>query len=314
MIEISSSDRIKEERKRLGLTQSEAGNLCGVTRETWGKYERGVFDISGSVLRAFSNAGADVDYITTGVRRTVFEQTSNPVYSSSSNNTGSVLTDWRGKMRLSQEAMAKEMGISRNTYWSYERGNTKPTVEFLDQFSKVTGAPLNVLLSCLLSDMSSEDAQKIGNALKTAPKTETNTEDAYVTVPRYDVRASAGHGQIVHSELIVDHLSFKNRWIAEKGLNPDRLALIEIRGDSMEPSLHNGDMILLDLRAQRLTTNGIYVIQHNGHLLVKRIQVKMNGSVLIKSDNPAYEVEVLSPSQAESVIVVGRVVWYFREI
>ncbi len=67
-------ERIREERKRLGLSQAEAAQLCGVVRETWGKYERDVFELGGAVLRAFVAAGADADYIVTGIRSSEFEK------------------------------------------------------------------------------------------------------------------------------------------------------------------------------------------------------------------------------------------------
>ncbi len=67
------SDRIREERKRLGLSQAQAAHLCGVVRETWGKYERGVFELGGAALRAFVDAGADADYVVTGLRSQAFE-------------------------------------------------------------------------------------------------------------------------------------------------------------------------------------------------------------------------------------------------
>lgn len=66
-------ERIRIERKRLGLSQAEAGRLCGVARETWGKYERGVFEMGGAAFRAFIAAGADADFITTGHRTATFE-------------------------------------------------------------------------------------------------------------------------------------------------------------------------------------------------------------------------------------------------
>jgi len=136
--------------------------------------------------------------------------------------------------------------------------------------------------------------------------------DHFIMVPRYDVRASAGGGALIHSELIVDHLAFRQEWVLKMGLMRQKLALIEVHGDSMEPALCNGDLVLIDLRACELSADGIYVIQHRGHLLVKRIQSKLDGRVIIKSDNPAYEPEILGPDEAEGLIVVGRVVWFGR--
>jgi transcriptional regulator with XRE-family HTH domain len=61
-----SGARVAEERKRLSLSQAEAGSACGVSREMWGKYERGVATMGAEVLAAFVGCGADALYILTG--------------------------------------------------------------------------------------------------------------------------------------------------------------------------------------------------------------------------------------------------------
>lgn len=136
--------------------------------------------------------------------------------------------------------------------------------------------------------------------------------DQFIMVPRYDVQASAGGGALIHSDLIVDYLAFRQEWISKMGLARQKLALIKVHGDSMEPALCNDDLVLIDLRSSELSADGIYVIQHRGHLLVKRIQSKLDGTIVIKSDNPAYEPEVLKADDAERLAVVGRVVWFGR--
>lgn len=60
--------RISEERKTLGLSQAEAGEKCGVSREMWGKYERDKAVMGTEVLSKFAEAGADVVYILTGYK------------------------------------------------------------------------------------------------------------------------------------------------------------------------------------------------------------------------------------------------------
>ncbi|MCE1610729.1 helix-turn-helix domain-containing protein [Enterobacter kobei] len=59
-------DRLKSERKRLSLNQADAAALCGVSRETWGKYERGSMVPGGDVLLSFAINGANIQYILTG--------------------------------------------------------------------------------------------------------------------------------------------------------------------------------------------------------------------------------------------------------
>ncbi|MEG1971298.1 MAG: helix-turn-helix transcriptional regulator [Burkholderiaceae bacterium] len=60
--------RVAEERKRLGLSQEQAGNVGGVSREMWGRYERGGGVMGTEVLARFATAGADALYILTGQR------------------------------------------------------------------------------------------------------------------------------------------------------------------------------------------------------------------------------------------------------
>ena len=62
------SPRVIEERKRLGWSQEAAGRACGVSREMWGKYERGKAEMGTEVLALFAASGADVLYILTGQR------------------------------------------------------------------------------------------------------------------------------------------------------------------------------------------------------------------------------------------------------
>ncbi|MCW8199279.1 XRE family transcriptional regulator [Verminephrobacter aporrectodeae subsp. tuberculatae] len=58
--------RLREVRKGLGKNQDEMAASCGVSREMWGKYERGIAMPGGEVLAKISLGGADVTYILTG--------------------------------------------------------------------------------------------------------------------------------------------------------------------------------------------------------------------------------------------------------
>ncbi len=60
--------RLLKERKRLGLSQAQAGLLCGVSREMWGKYERGKATMGTEVLSRFNDAGGDALFVLTGQR------------------------------------------------------------------------------------------------------------------------------------------------------------------------------------------------------------------------------------------------------
>lgn len=128
---------------------------------------------------------------------------------------------------------------------------------------------------------------------------------AWVEVPRLALGASAGPGTAAEGEEPIGAFRFSARWLREMGLQPSRLSAIRVTGDSMEPTLMDGDEILVDERVGRLT-NGIHVVRFEGALLVKRIDAGQPNRIRLMSDNEFYEPVVVHP---EEISVVGKVVW-----
>lgn len=137
----------------------------------------------------------------------------------------------------------------------------------------------------------------------------------YVRVPRYEVAASAGGGAFVESEQVVDYLSFRSEWVKNAlGVSVKDLALINVIGDSMEPTLSDGDVVLLDMTFRGVQDSSIYVLQLNGTLLVKRIQHRLDGSLEVISDNQRYKPETVIGDDANQLKIIGRVVWAGRKM
>ncbi|WP_039393193.1 LexA family transcriptional regulator [Novosphingobium sp. MBES04] len=127
----------------------------------------------------------------------------------------------------------------------------------------------------------------------------------WVEIPRLVLGASAGPGALDSQDAAFDSVRFSMRWLRAMGLQPGNLAMIAVLGDSMEPTLRDGDEILVD-QGQRGLRDGIHVVRVDGTLLVKRVETGRPGVVALRSDNPAYGVIECRP---EDVAVVGRVVW-----
>lgn len=139
----------------------------------------------------------------------------------------------------------------------------------------------------------------------------------YVALPLYnDVRAAAGHGAVVGHEHADDALMFKEDWIRfELGARPQDLCLIRVSGDSMEPTLRAGDVILIDVRSCRPDREGIYIMRLDGMLLVKRLQALPGGKLKVSSDNAAFDSWTVSKTDVGSdLVIVGRVVWSGRRL
>jgi phage repressor protein C with HTH and peptisase S24 domain len=196
--------------------------------------------------------------------------------------------------------LAELSGIPLSTFNDYlERGDL-PISRAL-QIAKAAGVSIDWLCPVTPGAIAEESANYEASGPVPA---------GYTLLPRYDVRAAAGAGAAVLSERIVDHLAFKTSWIVdEMGLNPRSLFLIMVVGDSMIPTLKNGDLALVDRGDPRFRDNAIYAIEVGGDLIVKRVQRRVDGRVVILSDNPVYKPDELSPEAAEGVNVIGRLVW-----
>ena len=127
----------------------------------------------------------------------------------------------------------------------------------------------------------------------------------WVDIPRLALGASAGPGALAEAELADDRLRFSQRWLRTLGLDPGHLSVIEVAGDSMEPTLRDGDEILVD-RSASGWRDGIHVVRIDDVLLVKRLAQGVAGTIRVISDNAAYA----SVDRArDEVMIVGRVVW-----
>ena len=136
-----------------------------------------------------------------------------------------------------------------------------------------------------------------------------------VPVPRLDVGAAAGAGSVAADRPARPHIAFDPAWLRRLvGGAPDQLSIIRVEGDSMAPTLADGDDILVDRAdsADRLR-DGIYVLRIEDSLVVKRLALNPSARTLsVRSDNPAYPSWPNCPPSA--IEVIGRVVWAGRRI
>lgn len=132
----------------------------------------------------------------------------------------------------------------------------------------------------------------------------------YVLLPLVEARAAAGNHGGLSSDQFVDFIAFSEVYLRRTlNRNPQNLALLTASGDSMDPTIRDGDLLLVDTSARRIETSRIYVLAINGGLLVKRIDLRRDGSVVIKSDNPVYDAEIVPAGETGTLAVLGQVIW-----
>ena len=87
------------------------------------------------------------------------------------------------------------------------------------------------------------------------------------------------------------------------------LVTISATGDSMASTIHDGDLLFVDTSIQEIENSRIYVLDIDGALLVKRLSLRLDRSIQVRSDNPKYEPEVVIPSDRNTLRIIGQVVY-----
>jgi phage repressor protein C with HTH and peptisase S24 domain len=196
----------------------------------------------------------------------------------------------------------------------------------------VSGVPLGSLNNYLAGrEMKASTAFRIARACGVSPEwlvtgADTGTgpvpdvaqSDEYLVIPRYDVEPVSGSGRVTADRIPVETIGVGRSllpqpvWAAR-----DRLVALMVRGDSMEPTLSNGDLVFVDRTRERLVSGAIYAIRTGEQLLVKRLEQRIDGDLVVISDNKRYSEQVVSAEQARQLwnegnapaTLVGRVVW-----
>ncbi|WP_224432204.1 S24 family peptidase [Aeromonas rivuli] len=222
--------------------------------------------------------------------------------------------------RESYSSFGRRVGVSDAVIRKYLTGTTMPSV---GQVSQICGHdPRLFLWLCLGQGEQPEQVSKlpevpsyarVGNGdsptgFEEFSPTDSRMQD-YTLVDCYQVFASAGFGSVVSDELKTDPMAFRTEWLKKEGLSPERLAVIRAKGDSMEPTISNNDIILVYLCNGDALRDGLYVLRIGDSLLVKRLQFDPFGGLKIISDNPGYETQVVTKDQRADVHIVGRVAW-----
>ncbi|MDO5643631.1 MAG: S24 family peptidase [Paracoccus sp. (in: a-proteobacteria)] len=206
---------------------------------------------------------------------------------------------------LNIKDFAESLDVSKRTLENYLAGINLPSGRFLTDISEKMGASPSWILTGLGSKYINGDHQNVRDAQHSSDASQ------FVPVTRFTVEASAGHGSLVQDEQGSGTYAYNRAFLERRGLKPNNLAVISVRGDSMAPDLHDGDLILIDradATPDAIREGRIYVVNFDGDLYVKRIQRAPGKRLMLVSSNPAYQSVTVEGADMEGLKIIGRVV------
>lgn len=211
---------------------------------------------------------------------------------------------------MSIKALSDKTGIPYRSMQNYFSGEREPNLDNLRKIVATLGVDANWFL------FGGDTQTGVVAAVEEVCDVKGHPVDLseYVFIPRYRVQASAGNGRLLSDEDYMHSMAFRRYWVSKYlHADPANLAIISVEGDSMEPTLKDHDVIMLDTSRRDPNVEGIYVIRLDDALLVKQVQ-RIPGKIRVSSANPAYPPFDVDLSNAvEDVAIIGKVVWFGRQ-
>ncbi len=137
--------------------------------------------------------------------------------------------------------------------------------------------------------------------------------NTYVIIPHVDVKFSAGNGHLAAYEPSHKDVGSAQllSWVHKKKVSPKNLITVDIDGDSMEPNIKSGSVVMLDKSIntlEQVQSGKVYAIRYGNELKIKRLSRRFDGALIIDSDNPQYQREIVEPEQLEHISIIGKYV------
>ena len=198
------------------------------------------------------------------------------------------------KQRVYDKDVAEALGISRMNLASLKKRNSIPFRELLDFCAR-----RSISINWLLYDQ--------------APESLVESTNRYYRIKYFDdILASAGggaHNEDEQAAMLDLPEPFVN--MLDRYGNIDAIEALRVSGDSMEPTISDGDLIFIDRSKCDIYRGGVFVLYAEGGLFIKRILQRVDGKVDIVSDNDIYPIQTVNPQE---IRIVGRVVAKFARL
>ena len=236
---------------------------------------------------------------------------------------GTQIKTFRKSAGFTQDELAKRLNTTKQTISRYEKGDRKANQDMLFELCDILGVSIDDFFPSQ-NDSSSNTpqiqtiydkltpprqnkvltyAEKQLNEQRNEEETKINEVSEAIQLYSYDYYdhpASAGTGQYLN-DVRVEQI--------ELPVDIDADFVIPIKGDSMEPDYHDGDLVFIQTSVD-LNDGVIGVFNYNGDAYIKQLVIDKDQAYL-HSLNPAYKDMPITPET--DFRIIGEVVDLYRE-
>jgi len=156
--------------------------------------------------------------------------------------------------------------------------------------------------------LSAEEVQRLMPGAK--PVRVVDSDDPSLThIPKVKLRLSAGISgfEVEPERFDGSTTTVPTHWIERNGYKREQLIAIRVKGESMEPTLYEDDLVVVNYGDVHLVDGKVYAVNYEGEAVVKRL-TRDAGQWWLTSDNPDQVKFYRRVCKGSDCIIVGRVV------
>ena len=236
---------------------------------------------------------------------------------------GTQIKTFRKSAGFTQDELAKRLNTTKQTISRYEKGDRKANQEMLFELCDILGVSIDDFfpsqndsssntpqIQSIYDELNPPRQNKVLTYAEKQLKEQRNEEETKInevseaiqlySYDYYDHPASAGTGQYLN-DVRVERI--------ELPVDIDADFVIPIKGDSMEPDYHDGDLVFIQTSVD-LNDGVIGVFNYNGDAYIKQLVIDKEQAYL-HSLNPAYKDMPITPDT--DFRIIGEVVDLYRE-
>ncbi len=314
-----SMKKIAERRIELGMTVSEFARLVGISRKTYYDWEKGAAPVLDKYAKVLTEVlQLDIEELRDEDKVEKPEATVQGLFfdmDEIKKRTQWAINHIITRHDLSNVKLARVLCLSTSTIDSYRRGLKTPKLEVLAFIQDTYKISLDWIVDGRGSQFTSDRLTEPfpGIRVQNGEYDAHNTPDVllaneFVFIPQ--MAGTISNGSLSPDGASEMRIAFRRDWVARKGLAKD-MSIIKVQGDSMEPTLLSGDLVLVDHSKDATTRGGLFAITIDQDILIKRIQPLMTTKLLVISDNSKYTTLEID---ADDIKINGKIIWFAREL
>lgn len=215
----------------------------------------------------------------------------------------------RKHLGMNQEQFGEAVGSAQTNVTKWEGKGIVPSAAPLARMADLASCSVSAFVDLPWSPMREPVSTPIAMTLE-----DVAAEHGLALVEEVDLALGMGATYLDGgTPEILGIVPFREEWLRGMHDGPiDRLKVVRGRGDSMEPTIHDGDVVLIDTAQRRIDDQDrIWAVAYGDLGMIRRVRVTPRGSWMLMPDNSVVRPDEVGDGE---VAVIGRVVWIGRRI